>query len=734
MLYIAIQAALRLSGEPETDPLTSVCEALSPLPNALLILDNLEQLLPTAAPRVWRLLEQVPSLTCLVTSRRRLGLPGERERIVPPLPTPLWGAGMHGSAAEREVLGQIPAVALFVDRAQAVRTDFQITRANARAIAELCRRLEGIPLALEMAAARALTLTPAQMLGQLAQRLDLLVSRRNDGDARRRTLRATIDWSYDLLSAELRFFFACLSVFQGGGTMDAAQAVTGEPRAADYLMALREHSLLSVVTPPPAPDAEEPEAAEEPLPRFVLLETLREYAAEQLAADVRGSLMRRHADYLLALLRVAQKGLLGPAQSYWQERLEAEHDNLRAALDWCAEDTDGPEPDQPSRAEMGLWIAAALGRFWLQHGYVSEGRARLTTALERAPRNEDDDREEIARLRADALTTLAAMCKLQGDYATAQTFLEESLTLRRRTDDREGIANALIGLGNLAHRQSDLATARSYFEESLALYRASGNEGYVAKTLGNLGVLALEQGDYAGARRLMESCLAVHRKIGDAFGVAVTLGNLGNVALGEGDYPAAQALLEEALAMKRAGGDKLGIALTLGSLGEVLRYQEQWEEARARQEESLALHRESGDPAGAALALYSLGNIARDRGEVVAARTLYAEALTAQRHLGDPESIANTLDGFASLAAGRTSAGNSAASALRAARLWGAASALRAETETALPPNEQRHTDSIMTAAREQVGASPFDAAFTAGQALTMEQAVGFALEESGAL
>jgi predicted ATPase len=351
-----VMGALHAARSPDKAPADVVAEALSAYASPLLILDNFEHLVEEGALFVQTLLARVPSLRCLVTSRQVLGLAGEREFALGPLPTP---NGMHSL----ESLSLFESVQLFVERAQAVRPDFQITTATAPAVAQLCDALEGIPLAIELAAARAQVMTPSQMLSQIGHRFDFLVGRRRGASERQRTLRATLDWSYRLLSPDLQRFFSSLSVFRGGWTAEAAEAVCKEPLALDYLAQLRECSLVMT----------KEDAAEI---RFRMLETLREYGRERLTElGEKEETQRRHVHYHLALADEYGATYNSPEFAARLHRLETEHDNLRAALTWCKDKA------TPDSVETGLRLAAALRMFWDLRGYWSEGRMHLTQML-----------------------------------------------------------------------------------------------------------------------------------------------------------------------------------------------------------------------------------------------------------------------------------------------------------------------------------------------------------------
>jgi len=708
----AIQAALRLPPSPNVEPLEQVVAALSQQPS-LLVLDNFEHLAAGGALVLMTLLKRIPALTCLVTSRQRLAVAGEREFPLRPLPTPekaFRRSGIQVFEEEPERLMQFPTVQLFVDRAQAVRPDFQVTPGNAGAVAALCARLEGIPLAIELAAARAQVLTPAQMLERLSQRFDLLASRRTDKDSRHRSLWAAIDWSYHLLSSELQRFFARLSVFRGGWTLERAEAVCEEPRALDYLAQLRGHSLIT---------------AEEGAPemRFRLLESLREFAADQLSPEEQTALAYRHAGYFLSLAEEADSKLNGPEQAKWLDMLEAEHDNLRAALNFRLAPDDNQIENQTSKIEnidAGLRLAAALRRFWTVRGYLNEGRAWLERALSWP------QAQEPTEARAKALNGAGTLAYLQGDYAEARLLYEASLEIGRRLGKRESIAGTLNNLGLLLWNQGNYTAARAYQEESLAIKRELGDRWGIASSLLNLGAVCRDQGEEEKARALFEESLAICRELGDQQGTSHALHNMGNLALAARDYARARALYEESLTIKRALGYMQGVATTLDNLGEIARYQEDYDAARAFYEESMAIMQELGSKSGIATSLSNLGAVAVLQGDYARARTLLEESLTMRRTMGDQPGIAACLEGFACLATAQAKSKiqNPESKITRTVRLAGAATALRETIGATLTLLERTDLDRAIAAARAVLGEEAFEAAWTQGRALTPEQAI----------
>jgi predicted ATPase len=652
----------------------------------------------SAVDVVQALLSRVPELTVLVTSRRVLGLNAEREFPLAPLPTP-----EGGEVPER--LSLYDSVALFLDRAQQVRPDFQVTRGNAPAIAELVHRLEGIPLAIELAAARAPVLTPAQMLAQLEDRFGFLVSRRHDQSGRHRTLRAAVDWSFQLLAPELQRFFGRLCVFRDGWTTAAAEAVCEEPLALDFLALLRECSLVL-----------SEESTGTGAMRFRMLETLREYGGELLSPKEHALLRRHHRDFFLKMAQEADGNLAGPEQALWLERLEREQENLRAALDFCLESS----REAPEGAPAGLRLGAALFRFWLVRGHLSEGRRRYTALLAQP------GAQEPTEARGSVLNGAGTLALEQGDYPAARSLFEESLALRRRLGDKAGLASSLNNLGALSCDHGDYPAARPLFEESLALRRELGDKGGLAQSLNNLGSVAYDHGDPSGARPLYEESVALRRELGDKAGLASSLNNLGNVARYQGDYLAARSLYGESLALRREVGHKAGVALSLHNLGITAAEQGDYPGARSLFLESLALRRELDDKGGVGASLVNLGPLLAKEEDVAGARACLAECLTLCRELPDRRFAASTLEGLARLAdtQGRRE---------RAARLYGAAQALRAVIGFPLPPITRERNERDLAKLEALLGPESYAAAFAAGQSLSFQRALDDALDDGGA-
>src|SRR6266566_2688221 len=488
----------------------------------LLLVDNFEQVL-SAASQVADLLAACPRLKVLVTSRFVLHVRGEQEFAVPPLAVP---SPTH--VPDPVALSQYEAVALFISRAQAVKPDFQVTHANALAVAEICAHLDGLPLAIELAAARVKLLPPQALLARLGKRLAVLTSRERDRPSRQQTLRNTIAWSYHLLDADEQRLFRRLSVFAGGCTLQAIEAMCStlgdqvEP-VLDAVASLIDKSLLQQT---------EQEGEE---PRLLLLETIREYGLEVLAASGEMEITRQaHALYYLRLSEEAEPELAGPRQAMWLERLEREHDNLRAALQW------GLSPGEDGhRREMALRLGGALRQFWIVHGHFSEGRNFLEQALV-------ESKGVHASVQVKAFVTAANLANHQSDNDRTEAHAQKSRALYQELGDTQGIALSLRLLAGVAGRRGTLTAARMLNEGALALFREVGDKEGAASSLNNMGLLALAQGEFAEARALLEESLACHRELGNKAGMAHALSALASVLFeSQGDPTTIRALLEE---------------------------------------------------------------------------------------------------------------------------------------------------------------------------------------------
>jgi predicted ATPase/transcriptional regulator with XRE-family HTH domain len=655
----------------------------------LLVLDNFEHVL-NAAPLVAELLEGCPGLKALVTSRAALHVRGERLYALPPLLLPDL-TYLPTTVA----LARTPAVALFVERAQALLPHFRLTEQNAAVVAETCVRLDGLPLAIELAATRIKLLSPEALLARLEQRLALLTDGARDLPPRHRTLRAAIAWSYDLLDAGEQKLFRRLGVFVGGCTLEAAEAVCdvrGDLRL-DVLDGLATLVDTSVLRREKGGDGE---------PRFTMLETIREYALEQLEASGEAEALRgQHTEYYLALAETAERELHRAEQLLWLQRLDQELDNLRAALAWSQTSAAG--------VETGLRLAGVLGRFWQMRGHQSEGRAWLLSILA----------HPIAKPTAARAKALNWAGFLVDSKSQQKALFEESLAIGRPLGDPTSVADALRGLGNITEAAPE--RTRALLEESLALCQGLGDTWRSAMALYELGRLAL-QGDFGRAIARFEESLALSRQLGDRWGSVHTTYRL-LVARMYSTQSELTPHLTEVLAQWRHLGDKGACAEVLNALGESTRSQREYGRAAIYYAESLALWQELGDRSWIGLVRQNQGYLAHNQGDEDLAAALLAESLVLVRETGQQDVIAWCLAGLGmvAMAQGR---------AERAARLLGAAKAPFDATGSYLLPPDRAEFDRNAAAANAQLGEEAFAAAWEAGQALTLDQAIAYALGE----
>jgi predicted ATPase/DNA-binding SARP family transcriptional activator len=682
--------------------------------HVLLVVDNMEHV-AAAAPVVARLLAACPGLKALITSRSRLKLQGEQEYLVQPLALPDSPSALDGrssNALPAMELEDVPAVALFTRRARAARPEFALSGSNAAAVAEICRRLDGLPLAIELAAARVRLLPPPELLTRLDHPLAVLTGGSRDAPDRHRTLRATIAWSHDLLTSEEQDLFARLSVFAGGFTVEAADWVMNyglqaadvintqpevapepltrnlQPPTFDLLASLLDQSLLRQT------------AVAEGRARFDMLETIRAYARERLEfSDEEDSVRRRHAAFYLALAEAAGPELAGPEQAGWLDRLEIEHDNQRQALITFR---------AFEESEEELRLATALWRFWWQRGYLGEGRRWLEQAIA-----EGDDVEPA--VRASAHDGAGALAEAQGDLSAAAAHHEAALRLRRALGDRRGEARSLVDFGIIADKMGAPERAMALFAEGLALARAEGDRSQVAACLANLGFVCLDRGDHQRAAESFRESVELFRDMGDRRNLSYVLGGLGNLAFLEGDYAGAAAIQQESLRELRQLGDRQGIADAVADLGHAVQRNGDLDRAEELYTEAMGRYDELGDRSGAAFVLTHLGRLAHVRGDSSRAEALLQESLQLSWQIGEAPMLTEAIEGLAEVACDR-------GDAVLCARLLGAASALRETTGIPLPDVHEPAMAHCETSARAALGRAGFAAARGEGRALGPDQ------------
>jgi predicted ATPase/tRNA A-37 threonylcarbamoyl transferase component Bud32/Tfp pilus assembly protein PilF len=644
-------SAHEIGGRDPTEALRDTIAALQE--PVLLVLDNFEQVLD-AAPLLTELLESCANLKMLVTSRAVLRVYGEHDFDVPSLRLPPRVA--WSSIAE---LARFPAVALFLQRAAAVKPDFALTPDNCAAVAEICAKLDGLPLAIELAAARVRMLTPAAMLQRLESRFELLTGGARDLPARQQTLRATVEWSYGLLAGEEQKLFRRLAVFVNGCTLEAAEAVCNASEdlkvgVLDAMESLVGQSLVQQIQQP-----------EEEV-RFAMLETMREYGVQRLAASPDEAVTRRaHAAYCLVLAEEGGSELTPAQRAGWLARCDLELDNYRAALEWAT---------RTREVEWGLRLGAALHPFWHARGHYSEGRERLG-ALLRLPS------DPAGKTRSRALNAAAYMATSQSDFASARALTEESLAICRNLRDTAGVITALNTLAFIERILGSMVQARTMFEECLKLSEATGDDRAVARALINLGQFLLKyQNDPAAARPMHEKALSIFERLNSLDDIAMALSHLGDVARHLGDPIAAQAKYERALAISRGLGDRWAVALTLVDLGELMSAQ----------------------------------------GEARLGLEMLAQALGLVRELGYRLGIARVLDAFARSAARR-------GHAERALRLAGAADAIRGALRAPLFQSDEVALARALDPARQALGTAA-SAVTMDGRSMSIENAIEYAL------
>jgi predicted ATPase/DNA-binding SARP family transcriptional activator/DNA-binding CsgD family transcriptional regulator len=648
-------------GEPPADTLGDYLRGKE----MVLLLDNCEHQIESAARLAEHLLRSCPRLGILATSREPLGVAGEVVWQVDPLSVPDTEV-----AASVDDLLRYEALRLFVDRARLRLPDFGLTEENAGAVTRVCRKLDGIPLAIELATARMGALAVEQVAQRLEISLDVLGGPGRTAEARQQTLRATLDWSHNLLLEAERELFRRLSVFAGGWTLEAAEAVCSgdtieQEDVLDFLGALVDKSLVVAGANTGGPL------------RYRMLEPIRQYSAEELgrsgdADEVKG----RHATYFLALAERAEPALAGSQQSAWVERLEAEHDNFREALSWVLE---------KEKDEAALRLGAALWRFWHVRGYLSEGTRWLELVL-------DQDGSAASLARVKALEGMGWLAQGRGEYERARATYEEMLALSRELEDKGNVAIALNSLGTVAAQQGDNERARLFLQENLGVLEEleEGDPGTTLKrfhAVNLLGYLAInDEGDYTQGTILWEQSLALARKAGDDYAVAITLANLGHPALMQGDYERAKILCEEALTR----------ANELGEAGVMI------------------------EPS----TLVNLGLATLGLGEYGRAMQCFEKALVKSRDMDRTPQALEALEGMASLA-------GAMGEATRAPRLWGAAMAAREVTGiNTFTPDEWTMHEPHLAAARTRLGDEVWEELVAEGRTMSLEEATGYALQK----
>ena len=635
--------------------------------HVLLVLDNCEHLISACAQLAELLLQRSPRLKILATSREVLGITGEAAWVVPPLSLPIQHPWKDPASATDalKLYENSESVQLFVARAQTISPEFCLTSENGAWVAEICRHLDGMPLAIELAAARVRSLSVQQVAQRLDDRFHLLTGGSRTAPPRQQTLAATLDWSYTLLSATEQKVLQRLSVFAGGATLDAAQSVCAgngvEPNEVlDLLSHLVEKSLVTV---------SKPERGET---RYRLLETIRQYSQEKLTESGQVVVVKNlHRDYFVQWAETSEFHLDSVEQLPWLESYEVEHDNLRAALEWCK--------SSGSPAEVGLRLVVACSHFWRLRGYLSEGRTHISAALSRAPSLQK------TAMYARALYWEAALAYLQSDYPATRLLCTQSLAIWHELgfEQRSELAETLDLLGELSTEEGDYEKAPVLFKEALEIFRELEDPRGIGDMLVQLAWAFMRMGRYDQVAPLMEEALLIFRGIGDVSHIGFTLSGLGELAIRQGEFERAADFLSESLAIRKQHGHKWGMGASLGSLGWIALRQHDFKRMRAILEESIGIRVEIGDKGGLAWCLDKL------------AEAKYEES---------------QLQG--------------------AARIFGHAESLRVPIRSVIDPADQPGYMRLVSEIRSVLGEETFAALWAEGAAMPLDRVIDLALSE----
>jgi len=705
----ALAQALNLTEEKDLSLFDQVKATLR-TQSLLLILDNFEQVM-VARRVIADLLASCSKLKILVTSRVLLHMQAEHVFEVSPLSLPerrqQGQQGQQGQLPDPMTLSRYTAIALFVQRAQAVQPNFQLTTTNATVVVDICRRLDGIPLAIELAAARVRHFQPVALLTRLEKGLTVLQGRAEDVPARQQTLRGAIAWSYDLLSSTQQRVFRRLSVCVNGATMEAAEQIcadisdtsdttdTMDEDIAEILVALVDQSML-----------QRHEVNKDEV-RFWQLQTLREYGLACLVeAGELEATRASHAAYYLSWLEGVAPRLAGAEQADWLDRLDQEYENVKSALDWLLEHASGAV----ERSVQALRLCIALLGFWELRCYFNEGLAYLKRAL--------SESQGIAPSeRAQALHGAAFLALMQEDNAQAEVFLRESQLLFRESGDRAGMANILRLQGSLALVKCNFKLARRLLEEALTLYRGRSDTQRVISTCNALAQIAMSQCDYDRAESLLEENIALNQAQGGHHRAAYSCYLLAyTLFLSRGDLAQAKALAEESMALFKAVGDKRLLAYAFNLRGRILLFEEYADsKAKVLLEEGLVIFKTLGDRSGTVEALFALAEVAAFQGEYEAARRYYEESWHLLRTFEAKELWAACLEGFGEVLVKLDAT-------QLAVQLWGTAATVRATIMAPVPPIYRSAYVQAVSLAREQLGEATFQAAWTEGHSLPLEQ------------
>ncbi len=660
----------------------------------LLVLDNFEQVVPAAAS-IATILSACPRITFLITSQSPLGIVGEQQVRVLPLPTP----GTDDTATE-EIL-RFDAVELFVQRARAVSSSLVLDDDQIAVIAAICRKLDGLPLAIELAAARLNILSPEALLARLSNRLQVLAGERRDVPDRLRTMRQAIAWSYDLLTPAEQDLFRRLAVFSGGIPLEAVEAIaslnpgdqsTLSPLSAlDLISRLVDHSLVQLA-PCPAGDS-----------RFQMLESLREYGLEQLISrQEEAEAQAAHAAWFEQLAANAATHITGQGQRAWLDRLEDEWANLRAALNWSL---------SAGREQLALQICASIWRFWSVRGLATEGREWMARTLH-------VNAEVRSTYHVEAFFGAGYLAEEQNDLEVALRYFQKSLDLANLIDDAKGAVKALSGLGTVYHDRGEFPRALAFHTRAKAMALEAGDDRGLAVALGNMGTVHYFQGKYEQTQECWEECKALVGTLGDTQGEAIMTSNLGTLMMERGDLERARELLTRTLILQRQLGDKRSTAFTLTNLGEIWFLLNDFVLAGDFYAESIAILREAGDLRNEAIAQANVARLALAKNECAKAATILAESMQVLAGIGDVAGGVENIELLANVAV-------RCCAFAEAAELFGSSDAIRQHINAAVRVSLQIENEQGRSSACAALGSVTFEAARQVGQQLDFESASG---------
>jgi len=675
--------------EPEISPREIVTGYLKNL-EILIIFDNCEHLVSECAEIAEFLLRRCPGLKIITTSRESLNCPGEYTYRAPSLSLP--DKSEYNSP---EKLAQCEAVRLFTERALSINPDFRISSDNAKALAEICSRLDGIPLAIELAAARIKILTVNKINERLDDRFKLLSGGKRTALPRQQTLKALIDWSYDLLTEKEKILWSRLSVFTGGWTLESAEEIftdsniTGE-EIIDLLSQLADKSIIIYNTEKN---------------RYMMLETLKQYGSEKLKDSGEEKIYRsKHLKYFNEFSKEAELKLNGSEVHLWLDKLESEHGNLQSAISWAAGEGD---------KEEGAQLSGQLVIFWEIHGHNTVGIILLESILESIRCNEQNvSKESVAKV----LKSVGILARNLGNFEKSKASLNESLEIYRRTEDKHGITGSLINLGIVESDQGNYEQAQKIYEESLALGREINDKSSIADSLINMGTAAYYQGIYKQAQNFFEESLTLRRDTGYKLGIAMCLNNLGSLALRQNNFEHGQKLYKESLAIAKEIGDKTGIAMCLNNLAGLSSTQENYDQALSLYKESLSLFREIGDRLGNVMTLNNLGMLECINKNYDTAMKYFSESIELSREIGDKIGTIDSLIGFSAV----LSSGNSLSLSVN---LLGAVDTALKKLGLKLQVKYSKFHEMITNQLHEKLSDEVFSKYFEEGNKLSIEEA-----------